>query len=320
MTAPVPAHILDEAADWLVQLHSGAMADAEREACERWRRQSTEHARAWARAERLMDQLGTLPPALAAPVLERAPERSRRAMLGKLGMLAAAAPAAWIGWGLAQERGWVAEHRSATGERRELQLADGSEVTLNTASAIDVRFSSSERLVLLRAGEVLVHSAADHRPFRLAGAHGTVEAPLARFAVRQDAERTRVAVLEGAVKVEPASAAATVLRAGEQTWMSRDAVAAPAQADAALAWTRGMLLADRMPLAELTAELARYRRGVIDCDAALAEMRVSGAFPVGGPAAVERALSMLASTYPLTVHKRLGGLWIALETKKTGAA
>lgn len=41
-----------------------------------------------------------------------------------------------------------------------------------------------------------------------------------------------------------------------------------------------MLMADRMPLAEVLAELARYRRGLLRCDPQLARLAVSGAYPL----------------------------------------
>ncbi len=43
----------------------------------------------------------------------------------------------------------MAEQRSQTGEVRTLSLPDGTSVTLNTASAIDVQFSATERRIIL---------------------------------------------------------------------------------------------------------------------------------------------------------------------------
>ncbi|MBH9327964.1 FecR family protein, partial [Pseudomonas aeruginosa] len=74
------------------------------------------------------------------------------------------------------------------------------------------------------------------------------------------------------------------------------------------AWTRGMLMADRMPLAEVLAELARYRRGVLRCDPQLARLAVSGAYPLLD---LRRTLGMLQATYPLKV-RGVTDYWISL--------
>ncbi|RSZ55947.1 DUF4880 domain-containing protein [Massilia atriviolacea] len=313
--APISPRILEQAAAWLVQLHSGAAGDAERAACARWVGQDPEHARAWERAEALMNQLGGLPPALARPVLGRPASGARRKALAGAAGLLVLLPAGWLGWRMS-----APAHRTGSGERRELLLADGSRVTLNSGSAIDVHFDSAERLVLLREGEILVSTAPDQagarRPFRVASAHGRMQALGTRFTVRAHASRTEVAVLDGAVRIEPAHGAALTLRAGQQTSFSAGAAAAAADTVDAAAWTRGMLLADKMPLAELLAELARYRGGVLRCDPALAALPVSGAFPVGNPRETERALAMLAATYRLQVHTRLGGWWTTLVPAK----
>jgi transmembrane sensor len=315
--------VLDEAAEWLMRLNDSAATDDDRRACERWRQSHPDHARAWARAELLMNKLGTLPSSLAMPSLARTERRhgGRRAAVGRLAALAAVVPAGWLGWQLATERGWTAEHRTATGERRVLRLADGSSVTLGTASAIDVRFDAAERLVLLRAGEILVATAPDtaptHRPFRVATASGVMEALGTRFSVRADADdenggggRTHIAVLEGAVQIAPRRAASRVLAAPQQARFTAEHIGAFAPADASdVAWAQGMLVADGMRLAELAAELSRHRPGLLLCDAAVADLRISGAFPLDD---TDRVLRMLVSTYPVDAVSRLRGHWVTL--------
>jgi len=86
-----------------------------------------------------------------------------------------------------------------------------------------------------------------------------------------------------------------------------DAAPLPAGAQA---WTRGMLMADGMRLADFAAELQRYRGGVVRCDPAVAGVRVSGTFPMDD---TDMALAMLASTYPVAARRRLGGYWVTLE-------
>jgi len=299
--------ILDQAAEWLVVMHAGAVSAEDRRAWMNWRARSAAHEQAWLRAERLLDTLGDLPPALAMPTLDR--PGSRRAALVKLAALLAVAPAAWGAWRCSEAEGWAADYRSATGERREIRLDDDTRLTLDTASAVDVRYDANQRIVLLRAGEIHIETAADPRPFEVHTRDGRLRALGTRFTVRLQDDGTRLAVQEGAVRIATAHDT-LVLNAGQQTAFSARGIDAAAQLDpSAMAWTRGMLLADGMPLGALVAELARYRKGVTRCDPAVAALRVSGTFPL---ADTDRSLAMLAATYPVTVASRLGGYWITV--------
>ena len=59
---------------------------------------------------------------------------------------------------------WTADVRTRVGQRRQVELSDRTAVTLNTDTAIDVRFTDSARELTLRGGEILVATAKDARP------------------------------------------------------------------------------------------------------------------------------------------------------------
>lgn len=308
---------LDEAAQWLMCLSEGEASEAEQAAWAAWRTSSVERERAWQRAELLLGKLGGLPPALAMSALDRPADPRRRAAIARLALMLAAVPAAWAGWKVSDEQAWMADYRSALGECRELTLADGTRVFLNTDSAIDVRYDAQQRFIQLLRGEILVHTATDRqqppRPLRVGTREGRMQALGTRFCVREQGGRTYLAVLEGAVRIEPANArpgAVQVVRAGEKTDFDAHSSRAPQAVDASIsAWTHGMLLADRMRLEDFAAELGRYRRGFIRCDPQIADLRVSGAFPLNDS---QRSLTMLAATYPLAVKAHLNGYWLLL--------
>jgi transmembrane sensor len=315
VNARVSPEALEQAAEWLVRLQDGATTE-DHAACEEWRASDPQHALAWERAERLLDKLGTLPPELAMPVLSRAPDghrAGRRAAVARIVTLMLTVPVAWGGWRYAQSQEWTADIRTAVGERRTVTLADGTSVTLNTASAIDVRFTATERLIVLRSGEILVRSGhvPDAGPLRVRTPEGVMEPLGTVFNVRRYECSTSLAVLEGAVRVTPAaSAAAHIINAGDQTRFNQQRISPLRIVDPALsAWTRGMLLADQMRLDELVTELSRYRNGLVRVDPSVAALRVSGAFPIGDS---ERTLDMLVSTYPVDAVQRLRGYWITL--------
>ncbi|MDX4956608.1 FecR domain-containing protein [Delftia acidovorans] len=329
METPLQARVLDEAAEWLMRLHDSGATDADRAACERWRQADPQHALAWERAERLLGKLGGLPAALAMPALDRprSHRAQRRAAVARLAALLAVAPAGWLAWQawhVADQRGWGADLRTATGERRTEHLADGSRLLLDTASAVDIRFDGALRLLTLRQGAISIETAADtatpHRPFVVDTAHGRLRALGTRFTVRQEGGRAdggpvRLAVTEGAVEVTLRGAAspALVVQAGQQTVLRAGEVTAPQPLQPeATAWTHGMLMADAMPLAAFCAELSRYRPGLLQCAPEVRALRVSGSFPLGD---TDRTLTMLASTYPVDVQTRMRGYWITVVAR-----
>ncbi len=312
--------LLKEAADWVMDLRYGGPAERDAEAFERWRQQSPAHGEAWARAEAVMGSFAQLPAGIgknALGSLQQQQRTRRRRSLQLLGALLVAAPAGWLAWRQAPWQEWSADVATATGERRTLQLADGTQLVLNTATAVDIAFTATERRVHLRAGEILVTTGhADpsptHRPFTVQTAQGSVQALGTRFSVRQldGAQGTsRVAVFEQAVQVHTDSGATRTLRAGEQADFTATAVqaAVPVDASAAL-WEQGMLLARGMRLADVLAEMARHRSGVLRCHPAVADLQVSGAIALGD---TDMALALLERSLPVRVE-RLTKYWVTV--------
>ena len=313
----------EQASLWMARLWSNEAGEAERAACARWRAAHPDHERAWRRLEALDTRLRSVPADLAGPILgSRSAPRAggRRRALKLLGLgasvagLAAAlrhrdeAAALWV-------RQW-AMHRTATGEIEQVSLPDGSDVVLGPATALDLDYVGHERRLLLRRGELLVSTAASSRagdrPLCVACPEGTIEALGTRFMVRREQAGVRVAVFEGAVDIRPARAAVPPLRvtAGRQTVFDEDHIDAPrvVSPDAA-AWTRGVLVAESMPLGELVAELARYRRGVLRCDRAVAGLRASGIYSLRD---TDRALDSLARALPVSV-RRITPWWVTVQ-------
>jgi transmembrane sensor len=284
-TDAIDPKIAGEAADWLVRLHSGRFSDADKLACERWRQRSPEHDRAWTRAQAVLAKFGGLPPGLGRAAMNA--DATRRAGLRVLAGLIVGVPAGWLAWRTAPWQSWTADYATSSGERRQFQLPDGSVLALNTASAVDLDYSAEQRLVLLREGEILLRSAhaapPDPRPLRVRTAEGSVQALGTYFGVRQLDARSRVAVIEGQVRLQPrAAAAGVVLAAGQCAEFSDREVLAPrAYVHPPQAWLDGVLYADDMRLADFLKELARYRPGrfqVDDTDAVL--LAVSRSLPV----------------------------------------
>lgn len=301
-----------------MRLSERELSDAERAEWECWKVSTPERGRAWGRAQLLQSKFGGLPPSLAMSALDRPSSPQRRAALGKLAMILAIMPAGWGSLKLAQSLQWSADYHTAVGQRRELTLADGSHITLNTDTAIDVLFDAHQRLIRLREGEILVQTAPDisplARPFLVSTRQSRMQALGTRFTVRELQSRTHLAVLEGAVQVDLADnrqGSPLIINAGQRTDFSSDTFGQVTATDRYIgAWAQGMLMADKMRLADFVAELTRYRRGFVRLDPAITDLRISGAYPISD---TQRTLNMLAQTYPILVSGHLNGYWITLS-------
>lgn len=317
MNPMINPQIIGEAADWLVHLHSGSATASDHQAIAQWRNRSAEHAQAWLRAEALLGEFRSVPANLALQTLQRAARKdglSRRQTLTRLGLLLMAGPL-----GIAAQHApwqqWNPDQRTAVGEQKRLQLADGSELLLNTQSAVNIAFSPQERRITLLDGEVLISTARDaaSRPFIVETPQAIARALGTRFCVRTHDSRSQVSVLEGQVQVTPLRLSqGTTLEAGERQSFTADRFDPVERFDtSSLAWDKGMLLANNMRLDELLGELSRYRPGILRCHADVAGLRVSGAFSLRN---TDASLRLLSDTLPLKISS-LTRYWMSVEPR-----
>ncbi|MDB5993458.1 MAG: amino acid transporter substrate-binding protein [Pseudomonas sp.] len=301
---PVSARVLDAAIAWQLSLDSGN--PVEREEFAKWHAAHEEHARAW-RQLGMLDQRFSVASGPARTALLQSRESIRR-RVRKLGS-GVASVVAVIGLALfAGERYmpvdyWLADQRTATGEQRTLHLSDGTVINLNTHSAVDVRFDEKQRRVILQDGEILVETGhGDARPFIVETREGSMRALGTRFLVKREEEGTRLSVLKSAVAAHPeASVEEQILREGQQVLMRHNGlgpiVALNLGADA---WTRGMLVVDNARLEDLVHELGRYRRGHLGVAPEIADLRITGSFPLHD---TNLALSALLPTLPVQIEQ-----------------
>lgn len=324
MNATTPEHrIALAAAEWYFRLQETGTDPAEQAACAIWRAADPRHEAAWAKAGQIAGSFADLPKSIALPALDRQrrPSAARRQAIKALAALLVAAPAGWLAWQSRPARELLAEHRTATGERRQIRLADGSRVHLNSATAVDVEFDENRRLLRLQCGEIFIDTAVDPhiaaglpaRPFVVETAEGSIRALGTRFLVRQDDAHSLVAVYQGAVEIRPRRAVDRKLRidAGEQASFAADAAGPVAPADPRAAdWREGRLFVREMRLVDFAAELGRHRPGLLRCDPAVGEQRISGAFELADTDAI---LASLPEALPVKVVYR-SRYWVTLTT------
>lgn len=306
---PPPQLVVDEriavqAAEWFFRMQEQDVSPAEQLAWQTWMQSDPRHDQAWQRAQQISQRLGLLPPDLSAATLKRSRlskhQAGRRQAVKTLAIMLALGTASWQGWRSEPAQLWLAQYSTRRGERKQIQLADGSVLHLNTASGIDTVFDAAQRRIMLKTGEILVQTAKDARPLQVATRHGLLQPLGTRFIVRDHDDSTDLAVLEGAVEITTAGGQRQVIDAGWQTRFDSRAIAsASALQPHADGWIKGMMHARDMRLADFAAELARYRNGILRCGAKVADLRISGAYQLDHS---EEVLNSLPLVLPVKIE------------------
>lgn len=315
----------DAAADWLARHLAGPLDLSEQRAFMAWLNRSPAHPAAWRQAEaawRQLEAVGRDPGPLQQDIAHLHGRPARRGLWRPLAAMAACLAVAAIGATL-----WLgnpvmlmrADYAAAPAQLRNVRLPDGSTVELAPGAALALDFSAAERRVELLAGSayfmVTPQAAAGNRPFVVGSRNGSTRALGTQFAVDLlPAGGVRVAVTEHAVEVVAAgrvgpgdAANRLVVPAGRAVSYDGSGRIMPldgADVVQATAWHRGKLIFDQQPVADVIAELNRYRRGsIVIADRSLADRRISGIFNTddidGAVEAIARELGAGARLLPL---------------------
>lgn len=318
-----PSHqVMEQAAEWYALLRSGDATSGDRASWQVWLDSHGEHRQAWRYVEAVsqgFEPLRMTPdPRQTSDNLWAANVRvlQRRRLLAGMVALAGTGLLGLASWRYTPLPGMVgarlADHRTGTGEQSLLRLSDGTQVWLNTATALNEDYRSDLRRLELVTGEILVDTAADpSRPLVVDTPQGRLRALGTRFTVwRSEDHETLLAVYQGAVAVTTAEGATTVVPAGQQLSFTAAALGPVGPADPAReAWSQGMLVAHDLPLTELVRQLRRYRHGHVGLAPAVADLRVFGSFPLRD---TDETLDMLAEVLPVRIRRTLPW-WVSIE-------
>ncbi|WP_439503209.1 FecR domain-containing protein [Methylophaga sp.] len=303
---------LHDATNWYVQLTSGTATEQDRQAWKEWLNTDPANKLAWQQVEEVTNCFMGLNTKTSMAVLNRryvaTPAiNGRRQFVKNLGLLFAVSSAGWLTY---KEKPWyhfMADYSTAKGEVQKFRLDDGSRLVLNTDTKVSIHFDEQIRSVRLLQGEVYVETSQEtnpvYRPFIVQTMHGTVTALGTRFSTRIYNNRSCVNVFEDAVEVRPIDGLGdkVVVNAGEEVKFTSMLFQQKMLFDmsAADAWTKGFIIVDNMPLAKVIDELSRYRHGVVRCDPAIADLEISGAFPITD---VDAALLSIAKTLSIRIE------------------
>lgn len=186
---------------------------------------------------------------------------------------------------------------TATGEQRVVRLDDGSEVTLNTRSTLEVRLGPARRELRLLQGEAYFEVAHDAgRPFVVDTPLGSARAVGTRFNVLIDSGRVEVTTTEGKVLVRaPQSDGDGVMAVAGTLATLRAGVGRPELGPADLVridnWRARRVEFDRLPLADALREFSRYTDvPVRPADASVGSLPVSAVLKAGDLSALRATL------------------------------
>ncbi|HEV2444090.1 MAG TPA: FecR domain-containing protein [Steroidobacteraceae bacterium] len=242
------------------------------------------------------------------------------------------------------------EYATGFGEQRSILLADGSRVTLNTASHMEISFHQNRRVVSLLAGEALFEVAHDPaRPFDVVVRDSVVRAIGTEFNVELRPRDATVTVVEGRVAVMrkaavvvpiphphdataslpgpgrstagnpevqpfPAPPGSLILAAAERVVITASGPEAPQHIEdltAATSWVERRLVFEHEPLSEVAARFNRYNREQIVIEGAdLGRKEVTGVFRSDDPRSF---LSFVSGLPGVSVRERSDGTQVVSE-------
>lgn len=284
------SHIENVAIEWLVKLNRDTVPPELEAEFMAWLQSSPAHQAAYIRAEQLW-QRGEVLQKLAQTAAQQ-PEKANF-YFGWQGLSACAAIliVCLCIWLLPSAQQEILHFQTAKGQQLHIDLNDGSKVLLNTNSALDVAYTSSQRTVSLLQGEAFFNVAKDtKRPFDVETHQGTVRVVGTRFAVQHTEADTVITVLEGKVALGDKSDSSTfeqavLLSPNQQTTFAETKLGLkPKAVDAEknLSWRKQHLVFRGQPLRDVVEELNRYSNTVIVLgDASLANKNVTAVIQLG---------------------------------------
>lgn len=319
------------ALDWCLRRQQADWSAADAAELQAWLDASPQHAVAFLRIEgglaRVEKNLGEADPQAAprasAPMpsasLRARPRRTRR----RLAAWAAAITLMVCGGGLfTAMQPWepAGQYTTSVGSRRTVVLEDGSRVELNTDTRVRAFFDEGSRQVQLVRGEAYFDVRPNpQKPFVVHVDGQRIVVLGTRFAVRRDAQRMRVLVEHGKVRIDPMPMRADseppppliAVRGDSVLVDQRSALVttlADARLDNELAWRTGFLRFDDVPLGQVAAEFNRYNQRKLVVDEKVKSIRISGSFESSN---LDAFIRLLQQVHDLKVAEHRGAVTVS---------
>jgi len=286
--------------DWLMRLQEAPDDRRLRAEFDAWLAQSDRHRRAYIDMEPLWQQaegVGSIR-ADRRPA-DRGARRPRPARLlngrwaAAAGLALAASLAIFV---LPTLRLWLtADHQTGVAEVRDVQLEDGSRVTLDAQTAIAVDYTEHRRSVTLLSGQAFFEVVpSPERAFVVKADTVAVRVTGTAFDVAASKAGVAVAVRSGSVNVsDEGRGIVDGLVAGQQVQVSRNGVAVRSalSSDDVGAWRGHRLVVYDRPIRDVVQQIARHTHAVILFgDSRIADQLVTATIDLRQPSEALRAL------------------------------
>jgi transmembrane sensor len=301
-----------QAAYWQAQLSSDLVTEQHRREFEIWLDECPENKIAWQEVNAFWVGLDSLTEAdisfekngqvidFKSSCPAKPHSRFTRPVLGIAASLLLMASFLYAQGGL-----YFADYTTVPGQQRNVILADGSEIIMNTDTAISVDYSEQHRQIILHDGEAYFKVAPDaNRPFEVQTRSGQVRALGTEFNIKTGQKDETVTVYQHAVKVTTENGKVIAsLPEGKQVAFSEDTLSPVTSANLqrGQAWMNQRMIFQDRPLAEVIAELNRYRSGrIIVMNDDIKTLPVTGVFATDD---TNIALQTIEQSLPITVIK-----------------
>jgi transmembrane sensor len=275
VTPSEPHDTLSErAAEFFGRRRCGVWTDADQAELDAWLAESTSQYVAYLRVEGIAaraDQLAALRAFASRQAMPDSPDRvvkaDNRRFVFPLLIAASVALFAAVGIPFVKSLIQPSDRIDSTdvGGRTLLKFVDGTEIELNTDTAMRFRMTTAERTVWLEKGEAWFHVSHDAaHPFMvIVGGHRITDLGT-EFLVRRDADNIDVALLGGRAALSAEGVQTATLNPGDEATATPAGLSVtrrtPQELADELAWRRGMLVFRNAPLSEVVQEFNRYNK------------------------------------------------------------
>lgn len=316
---PNARELQERAVEWIVNRHvAETWSDDDQNRLDAWLNESPAHLLAYWRAKdnwnrtELLSALRSFRPDGTGEQQRSWALWTRRAAVAATVIVVGAAATTYF------SRPAEQRYTTALGDHRTLALADGSQIEMNTDTALRIGTADMQRTVTLEKGEAFFQIKHDVRhPFVIKVANHRIVDIGTKFSVRTDRDRVQVALVEGLARIDNFGAdgkrSSTLLKPGDVAVATALSVSVSKKSQPALtdqlAWRRGVLVFDNTTLADVAAEFNRYnRQKIVIADEAAGRRTINGAFQAND---LEAMTNVAREVFGLRVVQRNGEILIS---------